>query len=905
MFSFRNPEWLALVPLLALAGWYVRRWRLHAPLRAGFLLLLVLILMRPQLRWQKEGMDLFVLLDRSESTEGRVDQALPEWTKLLESGKRNREDRLRLVDYARDTLPQDVGGTVFTGDRNLTRTALALQTVLALREPARPTRVLLFTDGYSTEPLTGLVDKLLRENVPLDVRFLTEPPGEDFRLTKFDTPHRVQTSEPFLIEISVSGPEQSTAKFPLTILRNGERLTETEITLKKGFGTVRFTDRIAKAGAQRYEAMIAPPNDVHPGNNRQENWVEVVGGPRLLLVTSYENDPVATVLRSMNYEVEVVSEPKKLHPGQLAGCRGVIFNNVSAHLVSADFLASMGFFVREQGGGFLMAGGKRSFGAGGYFHSAVDPLLPVSMELKTDQRKTSVSMAIVMDRSGSMGAPVGGGMKKMDLANEGAAKAIEMLGYTDSITVMAVDSEAHIPVGMQLIKDDANKETLMAICRRITVGGGGIFTYTGLKAGWKALKETTYGTRHLILFADAADAEEPGDYKVLLEEMTKEGATVSVIALGKNTDSDAKFLEDVALRGKGRIFFTDNATELPNIFTQETVAVARSAFVEEPVPTKPSGGWAEIADKRMEWLPQLDGYNLSYKKDWASQALITADEYAAPLVAWGQRGTGRCAAVSFPLGGPASESVRQWPGYGDFIQTLGRWLLGEAVPPGLGLRQQLKGTELSLDLLFEPQWETIFAATPPRILLAEGTRAETHRELTWRRLAPGHYSVAADLSEGQLVRGVIQAGKSMLPFGPVAVGRNAEWAFDAARLDEVKQTALLSGGRELLDLKDAWKSPPAQELSDLRHWLLLLALILMLADALITRLGWKLPEWSPRRAASAPAPKPAPAVLPATTLAHPNALPTPAPKVAPIVSDPNVQLESDQRRARFARAKGK
>jgi hypothetical protein len=297
---------------------------------------------------------------------------------------------------------------------------------------------------------------------------------------------------------------------------------------------------------------------------------------------------------------------------------------------------------------------------------------------------------------------------------------------------------------------------------------------------------------------------------------------------------------------------------------------------------------------------------LSYKKPWASQALITADEYAAPLVSWGQRGTGRAAAVSFPLGGPASESVRKWPGYGDFIQTLGRWLLGEELPAGLGLRQELRGTELSLDLLFEPQWEATFAATPPRIVLAEGSRAETQRELTWRRLAPGHYSVSADLSEGQLVRGVIQAGKSMLPFGPVAVGRNAEWAFDAARLEEVRQTSLLSGGRELLDLKDAWKSPPAMELSDLRHRLLLAALILMVADALVTRLGWKLPEWSPRpKAARDPVlAKASRADIPPTTLATPTVVPG-SPTVPNAMPVPTAQSESEQRRARFARAKGK
>ena len=98
--------------------------------------------------------------------------------------------------------------------------------------------------------------------------------------------------------------------------------------------------------------------------------------------------------------------------------------------IPGDFLAALDFFVNEQGGGLLMAGGKQSFGSGGYFESSIDQLLPVSMELKNEHRKLAVAMAIVMDRSGSMGASVDQGGKqltKMQLANTGAAKAIELL----------------------------------------------------------------------------------------------------------------------------------------------------------------------------------------------------------------------------------------------------------------------------------------------------------------------------------------------------------------------------------------------------------------------------------------------------------------------------------------------
>jgi hypothetical protein len=95
----------------------------------------------------------------------------------------------------------------------------------------------------------------------------------------------------------------------------------------------------------------------------------------------------------------------------------VVINNVPAHRLPADFLAGLDFFVTAQGGGLLMTGGRFSFGSGGYFQSSLDPLLPVSMELRQEHRRLAVAMAIVLDRSGSMAAGAGGG-HKMDLANE-------------------------------------------------------------------------------------------------------------------------------------------------------------------------------------------------------------------------------------------------------------------------------------------------------------------------------------------------------------------------------------------------------------------------------------------------------------------------------------------------------
>lgn len=807
------------------------------------LLVLVFLLADPQMQRNQNRLDLWVLLDRSESTEELVDKGLPEWRELLRRSKPTRKDQLKFVDYAAEVLEQGTGdAAVFTGNRKLTRTNLAVQNALALSDAERPTRLLVFTDGYSTEPLVEAAAKLKARGIPLDFRLVREETTDDFSIARLHTPVRAQVGEPFVLGITVRGFED--INLPLRIFRDGQVISEeTTVSIVDGVGKVEFTDRISRAGSYNYSAEIVPPNDAHPGNNKAERWIEITGGPRILLVTKYADDPVAEVLRKQGFTVETASDSLSLRIGQLSGTRAVILNNVSAFEMPGDFLNALDFFVRDQGGGLMMAGGKQSFGSGGYFQSAVDPLLPISMELKTEHRKLAVAMAIVMDRSGSMSmtVPAGGkNVSKMDLANAGAANAIQLLGGMDKICVYAVDSEPHTIIKLSNIGND--KKKWMQRVRKVRSKGGGIFVYRGLKAAWDDLKKADIGTRHIILFSDAADSEQPGDYKKLIKDVTAKSGTISVIGLGTRTDPDAALLEDIAKLGGGRMFFTNNPVEIPKLFAQETVTVARSAFIKDPVGAKATGHWSEISPKPFEFLAEVDGYNLSYAREDATTSLVAQDEYLGPLVAHTRRGIGRCVAVSFPLGGEHSEKIRAWPQYGDFVQTLGRWLMGFELPPGLGLRHRLEGTRLTVDLLYDTEeWTQRFAQAPPRIKLLEGEGGGSPYEIAWKRVAPGHFSVTRELEEGLVIRGAVQAGPHALAFGPVVVGSSAEWAFDPDRLAELREVSRLSGGRELIDLSKAWIRPPATHSTDLRLPLLLAALLLMLLDALITRMGWRIP----------------------------------------------------------------
>ena len=419
--------------------------------------------------------------------------------------------------------------------------------------------------------------------------------------------------------------------------------------LHNGRAQVRLTDRLRGSGAVRYEARIRPARDAHPENNVGGTWVEVAGGPRALLLTNYPDDPLAALMSAQGLAVETVAAPGTLTPASLAGVRLVVIDNVPAHLVAAPFLAALDFFVREQGGGLLMAGGKNSFGSGGYFSSAIDPLLPVSMEMRKERRKLATAMAIVMDRSGSMNASAGNGLKKMDLADSGAARAIELLGDSDAVSVHAVDTEAHEIVGLATV--GPNRERMIDAVKSVESAGGGIVVPAALQAAWEELKKATAGTRHIILFADANDSRQQlGDYEPLASAIHADGITISVIGLGTDQDHDADVLQRVAELGGGRAYCDADPADIPSIFAQETVSVARSTFVTDPTPAQGTAGWGSIAARTPKWPSAIDGYNLSYLKPEATQSLVTTDEYNAPLVATWARGAGRTGRGDVPPG---------------------------------------------------------------------------------------------------------------------------------------------------------------------------------------------------------------------------------------------------------------
>jgi hypothetical protein len=183
--------------------------------------------------------------------------------------------------------------------------------------------------------------------------------------------------------------------------------------------------------------------------------------------------------------------------------------------------------------------------------------------------------------------------------------------------------------------------------------------------------------------------------------------------------------------------------------------------------------------------------------------------------------------------------------------------MGQQLPPGIAIRHRVQGTRLELSLLYDSeQWGERLNQEPPVVKLQDEAGGAIY-EVPWRRIAPGHFSLSRDLEEGSVIKGAIRVGDHALAFGPLSVGSSVEWAFDSERLEELRQVSHQTNGRNLLNLEDAWLRPPYLSAHSLNLPLGISLLVLMVLEALVTRTGWKMPEFVrfKREKASVPKPK--------------------------------------------------
>ncbi len=865
MIEFAHPWFLALAALVLLLPLFARRSladmtpaqrRTCSILRAIILLLLIGALAAP--RWllpSRELAVLFAIDDSASVSPGARDEARKFVASALTESSSS--DTVGIIGFAKEsalwqppTAPLKLAAQwPELPDRKATSLAGAMDFASAIFPAGQTRRLVLVTDGNDT---TGQAAETAARLAGSGIQLFTVPlhntSAPEVLVERVDIPRRLKQGESFDVRAHLRSNVETTAKVKL--YQNQFLLETRDVSLKPGDNEFLAENLRAEGNFISYEVEVIPAQDTALENNRGTATASLKGQPRVLVVDSDESKarPLADSLR--REKILVDTRPASGVPRTLEDLQQYdlfLLSDVSALGLGREQMELYRRWVQDFGGGFALIGGENSYGVGGYYRTPIEQMLPVRMEHEDRLDTPSVALLVVLDRSGSMTAQVGG-VTKISLADQGAVFAMNVLQPRDYFGVTAVDTRPHVVVPIAPIgaKGGAEQKILS-----ITAGGGGIYIYTSLVDAFQQLRDVPARIKHVILFSDTADAEEKAAGEMgdgargmgtsfdVASAMLSAKITTSVVGLGTEQDKDTAFCRQLAERGGGRFYLTSDATTLPQIFATETMKVAQSSLIEEPFLAVPAKASPITAGVDWKSSPLLLGYNATKPKPTADLLLTT--ERGEPLLATWRYGLGQTAAFTSDAKARWASEWLQWPGYGKFWSQLVRTLMRKSDQASFEVTTKESGDRLDLaidavtpDGNFRNQLPITVNALKP-----DGTTQTT----TARQDGPGSYRASLDLpTEGT---SVISVNSPDLPDGGYVFGETRSYPREFLTT-ETNEPLL----RQLAQFGDGKFSPTPAEIfarptratmhrRDLSPYLLMAALALFPLDIWLRRRSWR------------------------------------------------------------------
>ena len=707
---FDHPQFLLIallaVPLLVL-GWRamhgmdVLRKTLGLLMRAALLAALAVMLASPHIAREHHRLTVVGLLDISTSM-----QRFAKFPVTDDAGARSSLEYLRQWFRAATDLkaPDDQFGLiVFDGraaaittpgtNRSLddafnitsiegTNIAEAIRLGLAMMPADTAKRLVLVSDGNETagsaleaaRHLTGpdraalevINPRDLRAAVPIDVLPIAYNVSSDVQIVGIEAPAQAQASQVVAVRVVLESTQPAAGY--LSLLHEGRYVDlngdapghSAPIELPAGRTVYRAQVQLLDTKVNRFEAVFEPREahmDVLADNNRAGAFTATPAkGKVLVLDRSAVNNanPIADILREAELETEVVS-PAEMPEDLLSMQRYdlVILDNVPAFAMTLDQQAMLARYVNDFGGGLIMLGGEQSFGAGGWNNTHVEDVLPLELNPPREIRLATAALVLVLDKSGSMNYPVAGARaSQQEVANEGAALAVESLLETSYVGVVTFDIFAHEHVPLQ--RNDKPDEIAAQI--RAIRADGGTNIMPALRMAHQMLSEVDLEKKRVVCLSDGQSATEGLEDQV--RRMKADGIRVTTIAVGD--DADFATLARLAEIGEGDFYEVRNPKILPAVLVDSVQIMNKPLLREgEFVPTVMPTGSTLTAG--MDSAPPLTGMVITSPKPQPNVAVEMIHPDGEPLLAHWQAGLGRTAAFTSAVHAPWGSAWQDWP----------------------------------------------------------------------------------------------------------------------------------------------------------------------------------------------------------------------------------------------------
>ncbi|HLH52646.1 MAG TPA: VWA domain-containing protein, partial [Verrucomicrobiae bacterium] len=821
------------------------RWRRWAALAIRIVVLLAILFAIAGLQWllPVEGMNVFFVMDRSDSVPSAQQEAAREYINKA-SRQMQKVDKAGVIVFGSEasieSAPnravdlQKIQAVVGTERTDL---AAAIRLGTAAFPETGQKRLVLLTDGNENSGdamSAALAAKLL--GVTIDVIPMGVTRANDVSVQKVQIPPKLKKGQAFEVKIFVQAEQAGPAT--IRLYRNEQYLGEQKVELAAGKNLFTFPQTLQDANFYSYDVRVDAPGDPLPQNNRATGFTTVRGEPRILVVSAApaQDQELASALQSSRLGVELVAINK--FPSTLAEMQSydaIFISNLAAGDLGTDRQKLLESAVRDFGVGLVCVGGDQTYAAGAYRGTPLEETLPVSMEL--DSKKVLPSGAVVLIMHGM---EFNNGNQ---VARDCAQGVLAALGPSDEMGVLLWDGDEHWLFPLQKV---GKKTDLARQIAGMNQGDLGSFQQI-ISLAHESLKKSTANLKHIIVFSDG----DPGPpNQPTMQAIVGDRITVSTVLISGHAGPDTMIW--MADQGKGRFYDVTSPDDLPQIFIKETAVILKSAIYEDPFKPQVRSVSEVVRGISATEYPSLLGYVATSPKPRAETPLWT--DKGDPLLAHWQYGLGRSVAFTSDAKAKWARLWLTWDKYRQFWSQIGQWSLRRlenadfttdvSVDKGEGL--------INVEAVDEQGNYRNFLNLQAAVVSPKGERQTVRLEQT----GPGHYEARfatkqvgayllnlMDIKDGQL-RGSQVVGAS--------VNYSPEFNATEPNINLLRRLAE-SGGGKILEPSVLSLNPFSHDRrktyqpKDLWESLLKLAIVLFTLDVAVRRIQIDREEWEKLR----------------------------------------------------------
>lgn len=678
--------WLALLPVFM---WRRPRTRAALWLRIAAFVLVVLALAGLRLSALLPQSDLAVIaaVDLSDSIDAKGrDWARRYVERLARALPPN--DQLGVLQFGGDVAvlqpPGSAAQLTWTDlpvSSRATNLAAAIESALALFPPDSERRLLLLTDGNETDG--NSIAKLAAAKLAHTAIFAAVPPregGPDVAIDKVSAPAVVTDGSLFTVRVVVRN-DASARPATLELRADGEAVGRETFELQAGHNAVEIPYVLHGVGARRLRARIDAAGDTIPGNNERAASITVSGKTRVLVLTPRRHSPLAIALQRKGMEA-VLGDPAKLpaNATELAAYHVVVLDGVTAKSLGGRSLDALEAYVRDLGGGLVVAGGDAVFGDKELKQTALERVLPVTLEPHKPPKREREPLALflLIDRSKSMGYhfrnrfEFSDSQSKLVYAKRAALSVVRQLRDSDQLGVIAFDSLSFELAPLRPLRD--NRVILERDVPRVQVGGGTDF-YDALQSALRQLRAARSSHAHVILITDGNTNRPAAEHEELIGGLARAKISVTTIRIGDDQE-DLSLLKKISQRTGGAFYQVQNAETLPELLlrdaSRQVMQTPQGTQTFVPRLDTPSPLLRGITPQE---IPTLTGYASTRARSNADVLLhIATAERKEPLLATWKYGLGRVVAFT----ADPRDDAAAWVGWEGFTKLWSQVARGTA-----------------------------------------------------------------------------------------------------------------------------------------------------------------------------------------------------------------------------------